>query len=426
MSDPYWFVLLGALLITMVLAGTLLARLLLSSAMIYLCLGYALGPDWFGLLTPDPFRHADVLGRVAEAALLISLFTVGLRMGVPIFDRRWILPLRLAFVSMAFTVGLIALVGVYGLGMSPGEAVLLGGILAPTDPVLASGVKTDRGPDPDHLRFSLAGEGGLNDGTAFPFVMLGLGLMGQHDLGSGAWRWATIDLLWGTVGGLGIGALLGALIGRLVVYLRTRHHQAVGLDEFLSLGLVALAYGAAQLCVASGFLAVFAAGLALQRVEERPSVGSVPLGISTSTSGHDDKVLAAHSHYASGAMTRAVHAFNAQLERLAELTLVLLVGAMLAYVRPGIMQWWFIPLFFVVLRPLAVIAGTAGGSYGGHQRTMMSWFGIRGIGSVFYLMFAIRHGISTELAQQLATITLVTVAASIMLHGASVRPLMKR
>jgi NhaP-type Na+/H+ or K+/H+ antiporter len=426
MSDPYWFLLLGVLLITMVLAGTLLARLLLSSAMIYLCLGYALGPGWFGLITPDPFRHADVLQRVAEAALLISLFTVGLRMGVPIFDRRWILPLRLAFVSMAFTVGLIALVGVWGLGMSPGEAVLLGGILAPTDPVLASGVKTDRGPDPDYLRFSLAGEGGLNDGTAFPFVMLGLGLLGQHDLGSGAWRWALIDLLWGTVGGLVIGALLGALIGRLVVYLRTRHRQAVGLDEFLSLGLVALAYGAAQICVASGFLAVFAAGLALQRVKERPRIGSVSLGLSTSTSGHADKVLAAHPHHASAAMTRAVHAFNAQLERLAELTLVLLVGAMLAYVRPVAMQWWFIPLFFVILRPVAVIAGTAGGSYGEYQRAMMSWFGIRGIGSVFYLLFAIRHGISDTLAQQLATITLVTVAASIMLHGASVRPLMKR
>lgn len=426
MSDPYWFLLLGALLITMVLAGTLLARLLLSSAMIYLCLGYALGPGGFGLVTPDPFRYADILERVAEAALLISLFTVGLRMGVPIFDKRWILPLRLAFVSMALTVGSIALVGMWGLGMSLGEGVLLGGILAPTDPVLASGVKTDRGTEPDRLRFGLAGEGGLNDGTAFPFVMLGLGLLGQHDLGMGAWRWALIDLLWGTVGGLGIGALLGALIGRLVVYLRTRHRQAVGLDEFLSLGLVALAYGAAQLCIASGFLAVFAAGLALQRVKERPRLGSVPLAASTNTSGHGEKVLAAHSHHASAAMTRAVRAFNAQLERLAELTLVLLVGAMLAYVRPGNMQWWFIPLFFVILRPLAVFAGTVGGSYERYQRAMMSWFGIRGIGSVFYLMFAIRHGIDTALAQQLATITLVTVAASIMVHGASVRPLIGR
>jgi NhaP-type Na+/H+ or K+/H+ antiporter len=426
MSDPLWSLLLGGLLITMVLAGTLLARLLLSSAMVYLCVGYALGPGGWTVIAPDPISYARVLERVAEIALLISLFTVGLRMGVPIADRRWILPLRLAFVSMALTVGLIAAVGVWGLGMSPGAAVLLGGILAPTDPVLASDVKTDRGTEPDRLRFSLAGEGGLNDGTAFPFVLLGLGLLGHHPLGSGAWHWVGIDLLWGTVGGLAIGAGLGALIGRLVVHLRTRHHQAVGLDEFLSLGLVGVAYGVAQLCLASGFLAVFAAGLALQRVEEQPRTSSESLGAPVTARGYAYKVLATHSHHASTAMTNAVHSFNAQLEKLAELTLVLLVGAMLPYATPWAALWWFIPVLFLLLRPLAVTLGTLGGSYGFHKSAMISWFGIRGIGSVFYLMYAIRHGISGELAQQLVTITLVTVVVSIMVHGASARPLMKR
>ncbi|MDR3446695.1 cation:proton antiporter [Dyella sp.] len=294
MQDALWSLLIGTLLITMVLTGTILARLLLSGAMIYLCAGFALGPEWFGLITLDPLRHADVLEHVAGAALLISLFTVGLRMGVPLLDRRWIVPLRLAFVSMAITVGLVALAGVWGLGMPIGAAVLLGGILAPTDPVLASGVRTERGADPDRLRFSLAGEGGLNDGTAFPFVMLGLGLLGLHELGSANLRWVLIDLLWGTAGGLLIGAALGALIGRLVVYLRTRHRQAVGLDEFLALGLIAIAYGVAQLCLASGFLAVFAAGLALQRVEEQPSKGSASLGTSKEVHGHTYKALAAH------------------------------------------------------------------------------------------------------------------------------------
>ena len=158
----------------MVVAGATLARLLVSSATIYLCVGYLADPGGLNLIVPDPLHHADVIGRVAEVALLISLFTVGLRMGVPIFDRRWMVPLRLAFVSMAITVGLIAALGMWGLGLPMGAAVLLGGILAPTDPVLASGVQTERGTDPDQLRFSLAGEGALNDGTAFPFVTLGL------------------------------------------------------------------------------------------------------------------------------------------------------------------------------------------------------------------------------------------------------------
>ena len=425
MSYPLWSLLLGVLLVTMVLAGSMLARLLLSSAMIYLCVGYALSSDWLGLIRPDPLRHAGLLERIAEAALLISLFTVGLRIGVPLFDRRWLVPLRLAFFSMAITVGLIAVVGVWGLGMSPGAAVLLGGILAPTDPVLASGVQTERGANPDRLRFSLAGEGGLNDGAAFPFVMLGLGLLGRYPLGGAAWHWVVVDLLWGTVGGLLIGALLGALIGRLVVYLRTRHQQAVGLDEFLSLGLIAVAYGSAQLCLASGFLAVFAAGLALQRVEEQPRKGAASLGVSSNARGHAYKALAIHPHHASAEMTHAVQDFNAQLEKFAELTLVLLVGAMLPYVAPRTAPWWFIPLLFVFIRPVAVAVGLLGDSSHGHQRRMISWFGIRGIGSVFYLMLAIDHGISGALAQQLVTLTLVTVAVSIVVHGASARPLKK-
>src|SRR5512133_3621708 len=171
MSVPLSSLLVGILLIAVGVAGTLRPRLPVSSAMVYLAAGFALGPDGLAVITPNPTRYAGVLELAAEIAVLISLFSVGLRMGVPLRDRRWWLPLRLAFLSMALTVGLIAAAGVWGMGLSLGAAVLLGAILAPTDPVLASGVQTESGADPDRLRFSLAGEGGLNDGTAFPFVM---------------------------------------------------------------------------------------------------------------------------------------------------------------------------------------------------------------------------------------------------------------
>lgn len=423
MSAAHWSLFIGILLITMVLAGTLLARLPLSSAMIYLGLGYLLGPDGLNLIQPDPFHHAGPLELMAELAVLISLFAVGLKLGVPMGDRRWLLPVVLAFPSMAITVGLIALFGVWGLGLPLGAAVLLGGILAPTDPVLASGVQAEPGTRPDRVRFSLAGEGALNDGAAFPFVLLGLGLMGWYDLGDGAWRWWVVDLLWSTCGGLMIGAILGALIGELVVYLRTRHHSAVGLDEFLSLGLIAVSYGTAQLCLASGFLAVFSAGLALHRVRERPLAGSLPLNMESD--GHGDEVQATHSHHASAAMTRAVEDFNEQLEKLVELAIVLIIGAMLSYAAPSARQWCFIPLLFFVLRPLAVLAVTPGMQLPSHQRAMIGWFGIRGIGSVFYLMYALNHGLHGELADELVTFTLLTVASSILAHGISVQPLMK-
>jgi sodium/hydrogen antiporter len=250
MSFAEWSMVIGMLLVTMVLAGTLLGRLPLSSAMVYLALGWMLGPDGANVLRPDPVAQAAWLERLAEVALLISLFAVGLRLGVPLRDRRWRLPLRLAFLSMAMMVAMISAIGVWWLQLPLGMAVLLGAILAPTDPVLASDVKSEVGADPDRLGFSLAAEGGLNDGAAFPFVMLGLGLLGLHDLGPGLAVWWSIDLLWATLGGVAIGAALGAASGRLVVHLRIRHGEAVGLDEFLGLGLVAMAYGLAQVSLA--------------------------------------------------------------------------------------------------------------------------------------------------------------------------------
>lgn len=411
MAWAEWSFFIGVLLVTMVLAGTLLGRLPLTSAMVYLALGWMLGPSLADVLRPDPFEHAALLERVAEIALLIALFAVGMQLGVPVRDRRWRLPLRLAFVSMTAMVAMVAVVGVWWLGLPLGAAILLGGILSPTDPVLASGVPSELGPRPDRLGFSLAGEGGLNDGAAFPFVMLGLGLLGVHDLGPGLLRWWTVDLLWATLGGTAIGAVLGAATGRLVVHLRSRHGEAVGLDEFLGLGLVALAYGMAQLCLASGFLAVFAAGLALQRVRERPRSGA---DLSGSASSHASE------------MRDSVKGFNEQLEGLAELAVVLVVGAMLAYAKPLPAVWWFVPLVLAVLRPLSVAVSLPGEGLTMPQRAMVTWFGIRGIGSVFYLLLALRHGLPPAIGETLVSLTLWTVAASIVVHGISAEPLMRR
>ena len=423
MTLAEWSLFVGALLVTMVLAGTLLGRLPLSSAMVYLALGWLLGPDAANVLRPDPYLHAGLLERIAEIALLISLFAVGLQLGVPLRDRRWRLPLRLAFVSMAIMVALVAAIGVWVLGLPLGAAVLLGAVLAPTDPVLASGVQSDPGSDPDRLGFSLAGEGGLNDGAAFPFVLLGLGLLGVHDAGPSLVRWWSVDLVWATVGGAAIGGVLGAAIGWLVVYLRSRH-EAEGLDQFLGLGLVAMAYGVAQLVLASGFLAVFAAGLALQRVRERPRSSTRALAAEAHSEGHSCETLATHSHHASATMRDSVQGFNEQLERLAELTLVLMVGAMLAYAKPLPAVWWFVPLLLLVLRPLSVVASTVGERVTVPQFTMFGWFGIRGIGSVFYLLLALRHGVEGNIADTLVSLTLWTVAASIIAHGLTAHPLM--
>ena len=260
-----WALIVGALLTTAALSGTLLKRLPLSITMFYLAAGFGLGPAGLDMIAINPMTHAVLLERLAEVAVLISLFAVGLKLGLPLSNKAWQMPLRLAVTSMMLTIAMVAVVGM-ALGLSLGAAILLGAILAPTDPVLASDVQVIEANDRDRLRFSLSGEGALNDGAAFPFVMLGLGLLGLHDLGTWGWRWFAIDVLWSITGGLLIGGALGAAIGRLVVYLRSQHKESIGLDEFLALGLIGLTYGLAVISHASGFLAVFAAGLALQRV----------------------------------------------------------------------------------------------------------------------------------------------------------------
>jgi sodium/hydrogen antiporter len=121
---------------------------------------------------------------------------------------------------MIVTIALIALGGVYWLQLPVGAAILVGAVLAPTDPVLASDVQVSDPFDPDRLRFALTGEAGLNDGTAFPFVMLGLGLLGLHELGAAGWRWLAFDLVWAVTAGLAVGALCGTLIARLMDSLR--------------------------------------------------------------------------------------------------------------------------------------------------------------------------------------------------------------
>ena len=214
-----WSAFAGLLLVLVALANSMLKRWPVSGAMLYLALGLALSPVWLGWAALSPVVDAVWIERIVEAVVLLSLFTSGLKMSAGLQDRRWLLPLRLSVVSMAITVALIAGAGVVLLDLPLGAAILLGGILAPTDPVLASDVQLAHPGDRDKLRFALTGEAGLNDGTAFPFVMLGLGLLGLHELGDHAWRWLAVDVVWAVAAGVATGAALGTAVGTLVLYL---------------------------------------------------------------------------------------------------------------------------------------------------------------------------------------------------------------
>ena len=427
MHGAIWFVVVGLLFVVMALAGSVLKRLPLSTSMLYLAAGAALGPLGAGLLHVDVYGQSHVWERVTEVAVLVSLFAAGLKLRVPFSDRGWMLPVRLATVSMLVTIALVSLAGVYLMGLSPGAAILLGAILAPTDPVLASDVQVTDPADSDRLRFGLTGEAGLNDGTAFPFVMLGLGLLGLHDLGENGWRWIAIDLLWAVAAGLATGIVLGTLVGRLVLYLRKTHREAVGLDDFLALGLIALSYGAALLVMGYGFLAVFAAGLALRRIERRAAGSDAPPeDVAVAAAAPDAEKLATDPEKAPAYMAQAALGFTEQLERIGEAAVVLLLGGMLSWAFLPREAIWFLPLLFFVIRPAAVYAGTVGADSTPAQRRLIAWFGIRGIGSVYYLTYAMQHGLPEALGRTLAALVLAAVAVSVVVHGISVTPLMKR
>jgi NhaP-type Na+/H+ or K+/H+ antiporter len=269
MTGPLWFLLVGGLLLVMGLTPSFIRRLPVTSAIIYLSIGLLVGPTLLNAFHFNPLRESALLEVLTEVAVLISLFAAGVKMPAPMRLDRWRAPLLLASVSMALTVAMVAAFAHYVLGLSLGAAVLLGAIVAPTDPVLATDVQIRHPGDRDRLRFNLTCEAGMNDGSAFPFVMLGLGLLGLHDLGDFGLRWALVDVLWATIAGIAIGVVLGAALGRLGWTLRSRRFDHQLMDDFLGLGLIGVVYGLSELVNAWGFLAVFFAAVSLRQTEVR-------------------------------------------------------------------------------------------------------------------------------------------------------------
>ena len=421
-----WAVLIGILLTLMAFSSSLRKRIPVSGAIIYLFVGLTLGEPGLQLLRVTPVENARILERIAECALLISLFSAGLKLRLPLSDSRWRVSLQLALTAMLITVALIAVLGM-ACGLNIGAAILLGAILAPTDPVLASEVQVENERDNDRLRFSLTGESGFNDGTAFPLALLGLSLL-YAPASASLWHWFGVDVLWNAGAGIAVGALCGSLIGRLVLYLRTQQNEAVGLDEFLVLGLIAFVYGCALWLHASTFLAVFCAGLAMSRTydsrQQAPKLPAYEL-----EKLHE---LATDPDHAGPLMMRAVLGFNQQLERIAEVTVVILVGALLPFVELSWPVVLVVGALILVIRPLAVrlalapIPGLSEKSkINPTQRRLISWFGIRGIGTIYYLFFAINHGLPQTLQNLFISTALGAVCVSVIVHGISVTPLMK-
>ena len=425
MTNPQLFMLVGALLLVMGLTASILKRSPITSAIIYLAVGVLVGPTALDLFHFNPLKQSALLESLTEVAVLISLFSAGVKMPVPFNFARWRAPILLATVSMSVTVAMVTVFAYYVLGMPLGAGVLLGAIVAPTDPVLATDVQIRHPGDHDQLRFTITCEAGMNDGSAFPFVMLGMGLLGLHDLGNFGINWILVDVLWATLAGIAIGVVAGVALARTGWKMRSKPHRHELMDDFLGLGLIGVVYGLAVMVNAWGFLAVFFAAVALRQTELKMAKAAKEAFDGSNT----QKVARAKGHPApepepAETVSEGSLVFKEHLERLSEVVLVLLIGGTL-YQNSWTWEAVGLALFlFVVARPASVIVGLLGTQTTWRIRGMTGWFGVRGIGSLYYLMYAIEHGLPEALSLQMIQMTLIVVTLSILLHGTSVKPLM--
>lgn len=332
--------------------------------------------------------------------------------------------MRLATVSMVITVALVATFAVLALGLPLGAGILLGAIVAPTDPVLATDVQIRHPGDRDLLRFNLTCEAGMNDGSAFPFVVLGLGLLGLHEIGDFGLRWLVVDVVWASAGGIGIGLLAGAALARLCVALRKHPGHHTLMDDFLGLGLIGVVYGVSVMAHTWGFLAVFFAAVALRHTELKLASAQHRMDAPEELGAPSASQNPQSDHLSQTMVSAGSLVFKEHLERLSEVVLVLLVGGSLfldSWTWPSVAMALFL---FVVARPLSVAIALMGTRTPWRVQALTGWFGVRGIGSLYYLMYAIEHGLPEPLALQLMQMTLVVVTLSIVLHGTSVKPLL--
>ncbi|MDQ4122475.1 MAG: sodium:proton antiporter [Acidobacteriota bacterium] len=431
-----WMAIAGGLLLLMALSSAYISRLPISTSAIYLLVGIALSPLGFDLLRINVIESRVWLEHLTEVAVIISLFIGGLKLRLPFLDPAWSAAYRLAGPVMLFSIICVAAFTHLVFGLNLGVAFLLGAVLAPTDPVLASAVAVSDSKDNDRMRYGLSGEAGLNDGAAFPFVIFGL--LWIENSGAGNWigGWALHRILWAVPAGLLLGYFLGKGVGRFAIWLRKQHKDAEAPNDFLALSLIALSYVGAETIYAWGFLATFAAGVGLRHaeikvVEENPLPDS-EIETDDSQAPHPpaEEVVGANLDeedlqkpaVAAGVVVSEIISFGDTAERILEVLLVVLVGICVAVHW----DWRAVPLalvFFFVIRPLFAQLFLFKTPTDNIQRWLLGWFGIRGIGSLYYLSYALNHGLTTQ-AEDAVALTISVVAISILLHGIMATPIL--
>ena len=392
----------GAVVLLTAWLPLILKELPLSLPIIFVVLGAVLfwlpvpGPG------PDPLEYGVLTERATELVLIVALMGAGLKLDRPFGWGRWAATWRLLGITMTLSIAGLTVAAVVLLKLDLATALLVGALLAPTDPVLASDVQV--GPpnsdEEDEVRFALTSEAGLNDGLAFPFVHLAVVLAGLTALGPFGWaiEWLAVDVLWKLACGLGIGWLSGRVLGWLIFRIPNRSKLSRTGDGFVALGITCLTYGVTEWLHGYGFVAVFVAALSLRASERR------------------------HAYH------EKMHDFMEQMERLMMMVVLVLFGGALARGLLAELDWRgvvFTAAAILLVRPLAGIVGLTGfaGSWG--ERGVMAFYGIRGVGSAYYLAYALNREAFPD-PEYLWSVVGLVILISILMHGATVTPVMRR
>jgi sodium/hydrogen antiporter len=404
-ADPYAIGLLFAGVALFAAVGALSQQheKAFTAAVVYLVLGAiaSLGLQLLGVEPLDPLDDAHLIERLSEFAVIVALFSAGLRLDRPLGWRQWRSTALLIAIVMPLTIGAVTLFASTVMGLSLGAAVILGAVLAPTDPVLASDVQV--GPPGDEeepeTHFALTSEAGFNDGLAFPFVFLGVFIAVE---GGADWvvEWALADVAYSITVGVAIGAVAGWLLAAAAAGLRRRGWLLPELDGWLAIAAVLVVYGLTELVGAYGFLAAFAGGLAFRRHERLAE--------------HHDRV----------------HGGAVVVEKLTELALVLLLGSTVTIAglqEPGASGWLLAAVLLAAIRPATVMLAFTRSHLGLAERAFIGWFGIRGIGSFYYAAVAINSGALASSEASIVYWTVIVCAGiSIVAHGISATPLTRQ
>ncbi len=402
MPDPYIVLLIGfgSLVLLTAWLPMMLSEAPLSLPIICVGIGAIVFALPIGLTVPHPSAMLAPVERVTEFVVIIALMGAGLKIDRKVAWTSWMKTWRLLALAMPLTIFLLALLGQTMLGLSLASALLLAAALAPTDPVLASDVQVGppKSGEEDETRFSLTSEAGLNDGLAFPFIMCAVAIAETTRTGE-PWflHWLSSEVIWRISVGIGVGAIVGYALGWFVFHIPNRQKLSRSGDGFVALGITVIVYGIAETIHGYGFLSVFVAALALRAAERN------------------------HDYH------EKLHDFAEQLERLLAMVLLVLFGGAIVGGLLNALTWQSVAFSLVAVlgvRPLAGWLSLAGSSIPERERMAISFFGIRGVGTVYYLAYATQKETFEQTEVIWSTAALI-ILISIVVHGVTVTPAMR-